>query len=185
MGKRILVLSGSPRKGGNCDLLAEEFIKEAERAGHRIDRFCAAGSGVSPCMACDRCWTRNGLPCVQEDGMQPLYPLLNQADAVVFATPLYFYGMSAQIRTVIDRFYPLCKDDKKPAFEGKQSAMILCGAEEDDDAFEGAVGSYERMIDYLNWEDCGILVATGLWEKGAAANAPEWLESARDLARNF
>ncbi len=67
--------------------------------------------------------------------MQPLYPLLNQADAVVFATPLYFYGMSAQIRTVIDRFYPLCKDDKKPAFEGKQSAMILCGAEEDDDAF--------------------------------------------------
>lgn len=179
MSKRILILTASPRKNGNSDTLAREFAGAAREKGHMVDIFRIADHEIHPCRACDGCWT-DGKPCVQDDGMRQLYPLLNQADVVAFFTPLYFFGMSAQMKLVIDRFYPLCKDDKMDAFSGKQSVLVVCGASQDEDDFEAALEHYDLMTDYLGWEDCGAVVASGLWEPGAAAKS-QWLETMRDL----
>ncbi len=184
MAKRVLILAGSPRKGGNSDTLALEFAAQAEKKGCQVDIFRPADHSIHPCMACGRCWSKDGKPCVQEDDMQKLYPLLNQADMVVFFSPLYFFGISAQLKAVIDRFYPLCQDDKMDTFSGKQSAFVIVGASGDEDSFEPAIATYDQLTDYLNWEDCGVVAATGLWEKGAAAKSI-WMETARDLAMDL
>lgn len=180
----ILILQGSPRKGGNSDLLADEFARAAAAEKHEVTQFRITDRQINGCLACEGCWKQDGLPCVQQDGMQPLYPLLNLADLVVFATPLYYYGFSAQMKAVIDRFYPFGKGDKPDAFAGKQCAMIVCGATDDEDDFEPLIQHYERICDELGWEDIGVVAASGLWEAGDAAKS-EWMEAARDLAMDL
>lgn len=179
----ILVLAGSPRDSGNSLALAEAFAQAATEAGHHVAVKRTAALKIGPCRGCDRCWT-NGVPCVQKDDMQQLYPLLNLADMVVFASPLYFFGFTAQLKAVIDRFYPLCKGDKKAPFGGKQCALLLCGASEEEADFEGAIQTYEIIADYLDWEDCGELIAPGLSELGDAAKS-DWLQAARELAADL
>lgn len=102
---KILVLTGSPRKNGNSNTLADNFIKGATEAGHEIVRFDAAQKDVHPCIACNSCGM-NG-PCVFKDDFEFVRKHIADADMVVFATPMYYFGFSAQLKTVIDRFYAI------------------------------------------------------------------------------
>ena len=181
--KKILVLAGSPRRGGNSDTLAEAFAEQAKKNGNQVDIVYITKHPVNGCLACDGC--RNGkFPCVQKDGMQEIYPLLEKADAVVFATPLYYFGFPAQIKAVIDRLYAYSKPDKKALLHIAECAMIVCGESKDEDDYEGIIENYELTVDYLGWEDCGVLAATGLRNKEDARDS-EWIEAAQDLAMNF
>jgi len=101
---KITIITGSPRKNGTTSLLAEEFIRGAKEAGHDVFLFDAAFEKIAPCVACDRCQV-NGAKCVQNDSMEKLNPELLAADFIVFITPLYYFGMSAQLKLAIDRFY--------------------------------------------------------------------------------
>lgn len=177
---QILILAGSPRMGGNSDLLAGEFARAAQAKGHTVDIVRVAERRISGCVACERCFENGGAPCVQKDEMQELYPLLNLADMVVFAAPTYYGCFPSQLKAVIDRFYPFSKGDKAEAFAGKQSALILCGASEDEEDFDAAVSAYELLVDFLGWDDAGALVAVGVGERGAVSGT-EWLQAARDL----
>lgn len=180
--KNILVFVGSPRRKGNSQVLADTFATAAREKGHEVTVVRVCDLKVSGCRACEGCWKKDGLPCVQQDDMQKLYPMLNLADMIVFAAPIYYFGLPSQLKAIIDRFYPLCRsDDKRRAFADKESALILCGASEEEDDFEPAVANYEVTADYLGWEDRGIIVATGLSEVGDAEKS-EWMEAARDLA---
>lgn len=181
---RILVLSGSPRKGGNSDLLAAEFAASAQEKGHEVDVVRVAERKIGGCAGCERCWENGGAPCVQKDGMQELYPMLNLADMVVFATPCYYFGFPAQLKAVMDRFYPFSKEGKSDVFGDKQCAMIVCGGSEDEDDFEAQVRSYEIMTDSIGWEDRGILVVTGVNERGDVKGT-DWMQAARDLAMDL
>ena len=101
---KLVVLTGSPHRMGSTSLLADHFVKGAEAAGHEVFRFDAAFEEVHPCIACDKCQQgRNA--CIFADGMAKLNPHLLEADAVAFASPLYYYGLNAQLKAVIDRFY--------------------------------------------------------------------------------
>lgn len=102
---KILVITGSPRKNGNSNTLAEHFIKGAKEAGHEVVRFDAAFKKVHPCIACNRCGM-NG-QCVFKDDFEFIRKHIADADLVAFATPMYYFGISAQIKTVIDRFYAI------------------------------------------------------------------------------
>ena len=102
---KIVVLTGSPRKNGNSAYLAEQFIKGAEEKGHEVFRFDCAFKQVEPCRACNRCGMDG--PCIHNDDFQELSPHLIDADMVVFATPMYYFGVSAQMKRVIDRFYAI------------------------------------------------------------------------------
>ena len=101
----IVVLTGSPRRNGNSAYLAERFVKGAQEKGHEVYRFDCAFKQVEPCRACNRCGM-DGL-CVIKDDFNELRPHLIAADMVVFATPMYYFGISAQMKRVIDRFYAI------------------------------------------------------------------------------
>lgn len=100
---RILILQGSPNRDGSTALLAEEFARGARRAGHEVERVDVAHAGVHPCTGCVACGY-GARPCVQRDGMGAITEKVLDADLLALATPLYYYGMTAQLKIVIDRF---------------------------------------------------------------------------------
>jgi len=100
---KIVVITGSPHRHGTSALLADEFIRGAEEAGHSVTSFDAAFMKIGACLGCDKCMMSG--PCCQKDDMEQIINAILQTDMIVFATPLYYYGMSTQLKAVIDRFY--------------------------------------------------------------------------------
>lgn len=105
---KILILDGSPHPNGTTSLLRKAFAEGALSAGHTVDTFHTAKEDLHPCLGCNHC-RNTGDGCVYKDGMENLNPLLLMADCVVFSTPLYYFGMSAQIKMAIDRFLPIIR----------------------------------------------------------------------------
>lgn len=153
---KIVVLTGSPHKSGTTAALTEQFLLGAAEAGHEVFRFDAAQKDVHPCIACEHCHTTDQ-GCVFSDGMAELNPHLMTADAIVLVSPIYYFGLSAQLKTVIDRFYANNAALKAP----KKAALILAMADKPVETADGAVLSYQRMVQYLGWEDVGTVLATG------------------------
>jgi len=161
--KNIVVITGSPRKNGNSERMANAFIKGAGSKGHRLTTISAAELNIQGCRACDRCY-KTGHPCVFADDFNHIAPALLEADVIVFATPLYWFTFPEQIKALIDRFYALMRGDIP--FRGTKECMLLvCGADEKA-AFAGIVKTYEIMADYLKWKDRGHVIAEKTEEKG-------------------
>ncbi len=165
MSKNILVITGSPRKNGNTNLLADAFIKGAAAKGHQVTRFNAANRTINGCRACDTCWSK-GHACSFPDGFTELETLLEKADAIAFATPLYWFGMSAQIKAAIDRMYAYDMPQRKVSLKIKESILLVCAAGVDMKIFDGVIGTYRGIVDYLSWKDSGILTVPGVQNRG-------------------
>ena len=103
MGKKVLILAGSPRKGGNSDLLCDEFARGAEEAGHKVEKIYVQEQKIGFCRACYGC--RGTGSCVQRDDMAPLLDKMVEADVIVLATPVYFYSMDAQLKALRSAFH--------------------------------------------------------------------------------
>lgn len=176
---KIVVLTGSPRRNGNTNHLAGQFIKGAEKAGHEIYRFDCAQRKVSPCIACNRCGM-NG-PCTFNDDFEELRPYLVEADMVVFATPMYYFGFSSQLKAVIDRFYALNGQIKGNM---KQSALLMAYADIAPEEAEPMLSHYHTLLRYLGWKDRGTVVAAGMWPVGAV-NTTEYSRMAYELGRKL
>lgn len=180
---KITVLTGSPHRDGTTALLAERFIEGAQAAGHQVYRFDAAEKEVFPCLACDQCG-QGCEPCVFEDDMQELQPYLLGADLVAFVTPLYYSGMSAQLKAVLDRFYGI---DSKLKGNGKKSVLIAACADAAGDngwAMDELTAHYRGIIEYLEWENAGTVLATGCGDR-AAASASDFPEKAWELGNGL
>ena len=108
----IIVLSGSPRKGGNTDLLVDAFVKGAEK-NNNVEVISVADYKVNPCIGCNSCFDREGHDCFQQDDMRTVYDKLKCADVIVVASPVYFYGVSAQLKAIIDRLHTPMRNDFK------------------------------------------------------------------------
>jgi multimeric flavodoxin WrbA len=153
---KITVITGSPRKKGTSALLADKFIEGAKEAGNDVFRFDAAFEEIKPCMACDYCASHNG-QCVRKDAMNTWYEKLIEADMIVFVTPLYYYGMSTQLKAVIDRFHA---NNAKLA-GNKKSMMLATSYGANDWTMEALEKNYESILRFMNWNDAGKLFATG------------------------
>lgn len=163
MGKNIVVLTGSPRKGGNSDRMADAFIRGAQEAGHTAVKIETAALDVKGCRACDGCY-RGSRACFFNDDFNSIAQSVLEADAVVVATPLYWFSFPAQIKNVIDKFYAFVVGGKE--FKNKECALLTCGGDSEEKAFDGLVRSYELIAEYLGWKDRGRLVLTGVNAKG-------------------
>jgi len=153
---KITVITGSAHKKGTSALLADKFIEGASEAGHEISRFDAAFEEVKPCLACEYCASHDG-QCVRKDAMNTWYEKLIEADMIVFVTPLYYYGMSAQIKAVIDRFHA-----NNAKLAGNKKSMLLATSYGADNwTMEALEKSYESILRFMNWNDAGKLFATG------------------------
>ena len=168
---KIVIITGSPHKKGTSALLAEKFIKGAAEKGHSVFRFDAAFEDVYPCTACNKCRSSMADPCVFDDDMGKLYPQLLEADLIAFVSPLYYYSVSAQLKLVIDRFYPI-----NSKITGNKKAVLMMTAEaKGEEAMSGAIKSYLEAIKYLKWIDCGMVLAggCGVREEIENSNFPE------------
>ena len=169
MGKSILVMTGSPRAVGNSDMLADAFVKGAQSAGHAAVKFICARHKIGGCLGCNGCWSK-GAPCVQDDDFNAgLAPLLEGADALVFCAPLYAYSLPAQIKAPIDRLFPYGKEAWMRQLKVRETALIMCGADDGEDPFQPAVGSFRRLIGFFEWINRGELIVPGVNEKGDVA----------------
>lgn len=162
MPQNILILTGSPRQNGNTNILTDAFVEGAKENGNVITRINVCKYKISGCVSCQYCTSHNG-ECALKDGMDEIYSLLENVDIVVFATPIYYYGFSSQLKAVIDRFHA------KSAVGGikpMQSILLAVGAD-DLSAFEPLIVTYKAILNYLKWENIGILAVDGVEEKGA------------------
>lgn len=175
---KILVITGSPRKNGNSNTLAENFIKGAEEAGHSIVRFDSAFKNVHPCVACNKCGM-NG-QCVFKDDFEFIKANIVDADAVVFATPMYYFGISAQMKAVIDRFYAINGQIHVP----KKAVLILTYADTSTKEAQPIINHYETLLNYLGWIDAGKVIASGVWTEGDVKHT-QYPQQAYELGKNI
>lgn len=151
---RIAVLSGSPHKRGTTSRLVDSFVKGAMESDHVVTRFDVAFCDVHPCIACDHCQS-DDRACVYRDDMLQIGSELAQADCIVFVTPIYYYGICAQLKTVIDRFYAMEKQIRR----NQKTFFITAMADDNQDTIKAANDSYMAFVRWLDWNDCGILNA--------------------------
>lgn len=173
---KILVITGSPRRNGNSNMLAGEFIRGAREAGHSVQRFDAGNAEVHPCIACNSCGMDGA--CVFDDDFLKVREHIVAADMVVFATPMYYFGFSAQLKAVIDRFYAI--NGKLHAY--KKAALLMTYAEPADRKERPIIAHYEELLHYLGWEDVGRVIASGVWTEGSVKGT-EYPRLAYELGR--
>lgn len=183
MKKKILVLTGSPRKNGNSARLADAFIKGAQSAGHEVMRFDAGRVDVHPCKACGACWSR-GIPCTFSDGFDEFASVLESADALVFATPLYWFGFPAQLKAAIDKMNAYLKQSCPRPLKIHESLLMVCAADDVPGLFDAVIANYRQIAAYMKWQDKGILTVPGVSEKGDI-DAAGMLIKAEEFGKSF
>lgn len=160
MAKQILILSASPRKGGNSDLLCDEFKRGAEEAGHRVEKIFLGDREINYCTGCGTCFDTG--KCVQKDDMAELLDQLIAADVIVMATPVYFYAMNGQMKTLIDRTCP-----RYAEISNKEMYFILAAATSSKQALERTLEGFRGFTSCLtDPKEEGVIYGTGAWKKG-------------------
>ena len=164
MSKKIVVITGSPRKNGNSFAMTDAFVKAAQAKGHTVTRFDAAFLNIGGCHACETCY-KTCKACSFDDDFNTVAPAILEADAVVFTMPVYWYSIPSQIKAVIDRMYSFCVAGKDVA--GKECALIACCEEEDMTVLDGVRVPMERTAALLKWKMVGEVLIPGVLEAGA------------------
>ena len=163
MEKKIVVITGSPRKGGNSFAMTDAFIEAAREKGHSVTRFDAATAKLGGCRACETCFS-TGKACTFDDDFNRIAPAILEADAIVFTMPVYWYSIPAQIKNVIDRIYSFCIGGKEIA--GKRWGLICCCEEDDATVMDGVRVPLERSAALLKWDCFGQVLVPGVLKAG-------------------
>jgi multimeric flavodoxin WrbA len=187
---KVMGIFGSPRKGGNTDTLLEETLKGAEKEGAEVERVYLTEFTITPCKECHGC-DRTG-ECVILDDMQKIYPKLLDADVIILASPIFFYGISAWAKALVDRCQALWSrkylvKDRSLGKEGKRRKgfFISVGATKGARVFEGAILTAKYFFDVFNAEYVGELVFRGIEAKGDILKHPEALQQAFEAGRKL
>lgn len=179
MSKRILVLSTSPRIGGNSETLADVFIKGAEEAGHETKKICLYDKKIDFCKGCLACQTTG--KCILRDDAERIIAQMKTMDVLVFATPIYFYEMSGQMKTLLDRTNPLFPAE----YEFRDIYLLATSADEEESSMEAAVKGLEGWISCFEKSRlAGVVRGTGADKKGAIEECGEALSAAYKMGRN-
>lgn len=168
----ILILKGSPNINGSSAILAEAFADGATAVGHEVSSVNVTQANIHPCLGCIHCGYDG--PCIQKDGMQTLRPQILSADMLVFATPLYYYGFSAQLKTLIDRF---CAFNFEIKTRHLHSALLVSAWNSADWTFDAIKMHYQTLVRSLGFKDEGMVLGVG-------CGTPEMTKSSKfpDLA---
>ncbi|KMY66454.1 NADPH-dependent FMN reductase [Desulfocarbo indianensis] len=186
---KVLGIYGSPRKGGNSDLLLDEVLAAAGQAGAETERiYCRKLKKLSGCLECGGC-DETG-ECVVKDDMQEVYPLLDAADAIVLAAPIFFYNMPAQAKALVDRaqarwakrLLTKTKEERR-SYDAGRGWLIGVGATKGANLFTGMELTAKYFYDALDMSYEGAMLVRGVEGKDGARNKPEFIQEARDLGR--
>ena len=172
MSKDVLILSASPRKGGNSDTLCDQFCMGAKEVGHRVETLRLAELKIDYCSACYAC--KKIGHCVKRDDMEKVIAKMREADVIVLATPVYFYSMCAQMKTMIDR---TLGGAQKPGLEGKKFYLIATAAD-GRAAMERTIDGLRGYIECLpGAEEMGVIYGEGAWQLGDILQNPAMQEA--------
>ena len=178
---KITVITGSPRKKGNTFAMVDSFIKAAESKGHEVVRFDAAMMNIGGCHACMTCF-KTGKACSFDDDFNVIAPQILDADAIVYAMPVYWYSIPAQIKGVIDKVFSFCVAEKP--ISGKKMGLICCCEEHDASVMEGIRVPMERTAALLKWDVVGEVLIPGVFHEGDI-NKTDGCKQAAELADKF
>ena len=157
----IVILQGSVRKNGNTQRLAQEFLRGASE-NNNVKMISIGAYNINPCTGCNSCFERDGHKCFQNDDMSKIYELLMKADILVVASPVYFYGISAQLKALVDRLHTPMRHE----FNVKKMALFLVGAATLPDMFEPINLQYELILRFFKLEDIGRIFVDGVKDIG-------------------
>ena len=155
---KIALLQGSPRKQGSSNILAEQFRAGAQSAGHEVVLFDTTQAQIAPCRACEYCHTKGGGACFQKDDMERLKELILSSEMLVIATPLYFFNMSAQTKTAIDRMYAFLE---QMASCVKKMALLVAANNPNPHIMDCIVANYLSIVNFLGVQNAGMVLAAG------------------------
>ena len=158
---KIIVLMGSPNHRGSTSILVEEFKRGAEESHHLVEVIDVCHADIKSCTGCVHCGYEG--PCVQKDEVELIREKLLTSDMVVFATPLYYYGMSAQLKTVVDRF---CAYNSSLNSRHLKSALLTVAWNAVDWTFDALEAHYKTLVKYINFEDKGVVLGYGCGSPG-------------------
>ena len=176
---RILVLNGSVRRGGNTELLVQSFA-EGARKNNSLEIVSMADFKFNPCIGCNSCFNREENDCSQNDDMTKVYEKLKSTDILVIASPVYFYGISAQLKAMIDRLHTPMRN----SFPIKKLALILVGAASLPEMFDAIKVQYRLALNFFGLEDAGTVLVRGAKEKGDVKNT-DGLKEAYELGNSM
>ena len=182
--KRILMITGSPRKNGNSEALAESFINGAIESGHQVTRFDSAFKEVKPCVGCNNCFSKENMACIFKDDFNELVTHIMQSDMIVFVTPLYWFTYTAKMKAAIDKFYSFLIGNKLETKNKETILLSVCG-DENIAEFDTLVKQYKMMVSANQWTDIGQLLVPGVLAKGDISNKPEYLTKAEELGKTL
>ena len=182
---KIVILDGSPRKRGNTHELIAAFRKGAEESGNSVTEFFLNEMEIRGCLGCFGGGKDPLSPCVQKDDMQKIYPTYKDADIVVLASPMYYWGISGQLKCAFDRLFAVA--ELTPNYENpKKDCILLMAAEGDTESnFAPVKAFYEGLTSHLGWKNIGIVYAGGNMDAGAILKKPKQLEEAEALGKSI
>lgn len=170
--KKVLILSGSPRKGGNCDLLCDAFLKGAKEAGHDVEKIFVAEKKISYCTACYYCTEHNG-ECAIKDDMSAILDKMQAADVIVMSSPVYFYSIDAQMKALIDRTVARWTN-----IPNKEFYYIMTAAEDSDTVMDCTLQCFRGFAECLDGsKERGVIYGKGVYQKGEIADKPAMQEA--------
>lgn len=182
MSKKIVILNGSPRRNGNTSALVQKFTEGAESVGNTVTEFFLSKMDIHFCKGCFGGHSSRECPCVQKDDMAQIYPAVRECDVVVLATPLYYWNMSGQLRTAIDRLFALEEGDGNLLRGHDRAGVLLMAAE--GNGFEDVLTYYDHLTKHLEWKNLGHVLAGGNGDVGDILGKPE-LEQAYELGKSI
>jgi multimeric flavodoxin WrbA len=177
---KIAILIGSPRKNGNTEVLANAFIDGIDKQKNSVQVISVIGKQINGCIGCDLCYRDSSHNCIQKDDMQDIYVRLADADIFVIATPVYFYGVSSQLKSIIDRLHNPIRN----TFRVKELVLLAVGADSIPTVFDSLITMYHSVLSYFSLKNGGVITVSGVAKKGDILGHAALLE-ARKLGERY
>lgn len=184
MSRKIVILNGSPRKNGNTAALCDAFMEGAEASGHTVTRFDLQQMDIHGCLGCLKGGKDPASPCVQKDDMSKIYPAYTEADIVVLASPMYYWSITAQLKTAFDRLFAVAELDAHYHSPQKDCILLMAAGDDTEDNWKPVLDYYHALLNHLGWKDSGVVLAGGVMNVGDIQGNPS-LAKARLLAASI
>lgn len=176
---RVLGIMGSPRRGGNTDIMLDEVLSGAAEAGALTEKVMLTDLDIGPCLACDACVRDR--KCAQRDDMAGLLAQMERSQVWVLGTPVYWWGPSAQLKTFVDRWYG---GYRTFSFPGRRVVLVIPFGDTDPETARHTVGMMQDSLDYVKIELAAVVLAAGANDRGEVLGQPEVLAAARQAGRD-
>ena len=184
MSKKIVILNGGPRRNGNTAGLCEAFAQGAEASGYTVTRFDLHQMNIHGCIGCMKGGKDPASPCVQKDDMDKVYPAYEEADIVVFASPMYYWNFTGQLKIALDRLFAVTEAHGGYTAPRKDAVMLMAAGDNTQENWKPALDYYHAIVERLGWTNLGTVLAGEVLNVNDIKGKPS-LEEARKLGASL